>query len=114
MLVNFNPSVVVIFGILFLALSCEALKRGKEEVHGHVFEDQVMEPQGSVSRQSEWPAATGRAIDDVVQEIKGANTGLTVVKVEEGSMVTMDFRQDRVRVYYNKETGIVVGTPKIG
>ena len=63
--------------------------------------------------QSEWPKAAGRAIEDVVEEIKSENANLNVVKVEEGSMVTMDFREDRVRVFYNKE-GMVVGTPRIG
>jgi len=39
---------------------------------------------------------------------------LDVHKVPEGSMVTMDWREDRVRVFYDEETNNVVRTPRPG
>ena len=35
-------------------------------------------------------------------------------QVASGSMVTRDFRLDRVRVWYDPETGVVEGAPKVG
>ncbi len=38
---------------------------------------------------------------------------LNVIKVEEGSVVTADYRTDRVRVFYDKD-GKVSSKPSIG
>jgi hypothetical protein len=113
----FNLSVVVlVVEIVLLATTTSArkLKSEAEQHQEHFFGEEIMEhPQGGVSAQSEWPSATGRAVDEVVEEIKAASgSTLTVVKVPEGSMVTMDYNIKRVRVYY--KDGVVVGTPKIG
>lgn len=32
----------------------------------------------------------------------------------QGSMVTMDFRTDRIRVFYDEQTGLVVTPPRVG
>ena len=55
----------------------------------------------------------GRAVDEVVEQIRANNPGLSVVKIPEGSMVTCDYRTDRVRVYYD-EAGVVNDAPRIG
>ena len=53
-------------------------------------------------------------MDAAVSAIKAERPELYVVKVTSGSMVTMDYRLDRVRVWYDPETGRVEGTPKVG
>ena len=117
MRILFNLSVVVlVVGIVLLAITTSArkLKPEVEQHQEHFFGEEIMERgQGGVSAQSEWPGATGRSVDEVVEEIEAASgSSLTVVKVPEGAMVTMDFKPKRVRVYY--KDGVVVGTPKIG
>ena len=62
---------------------------------------------------TEWPQAAGKNAEEVVAEIKQQNPALNVVKVPHGSPVTMDFRTDRVRVFFDQD-GNVVGQPKIG
>lgn len=32
----------------------------------------------------------------------------------QGSLMTMDFRTDRIRIIYNQETGLVTSPPRIG
>ena len=49
-----------------------------------------------------------------MEAIKLERPELTVVKVIEGSMVTMDHRLDRVRVFYNENTGLVTSPPRVG
>lgn len=77
-----------------------------------------------------WPELVGRNGTDAVQYIKEKTgkyiflidrrrfliscLGFTnVVIIPDGSMVTMDFRMDRVRVFVDKD-GIVVRTPRTG
>ena len=66
------------------------------------------------SDKTSWPELEGMDVDQAVQLIKEENTDLTVHKIEEGSMVTADYRTDRVRVFYNVDTNTVAGTPRIG
>jgi hypothetical protein len=40
--------------------------------------------------------------------------GFQVLLVPEGSMMTMDYRSNRVRVVYNRDSGKVVAAPRIG
>ena len=61
----------------------------------------------------EWPDLVGTDVDAAVQRIKGEQPTFTVVKVAEGSMVTMDMREDRVRVFYTPANK-VASTPRTG
>ena len=61
-----------------------------------------------------WPKLVGMNKDDAVVVIKTQNPSLNVIAVPENSPVTMDYRLDRVRVFYNKETNKVVSQPKVG
>lgn len=49
----------------------------------------------------------GRPYQDVVAELKESNS--TVHAVSSDAMVTMDHRLDRLRVRYDKSTGLVTG-----
>ena len=51
--------------------------------------------------------------EEATTHIKGVNQQLNVHIVPDGSMVTADYRLDRVRIYVD-ENGKVVGVPKIG
>lgn len=111
-------SAVILFVLLIGLLSLKVTDSIsiKDSVDDFATLKEVQEVQGSdsVKMENEWPTAVGKDVLTVVQEIKAANPALQVVKVEEGSPVTMDFRTDRVRVFYDAGSNTVVGTPKIG
>ncbi|CAM9680108.1 unnamed protein product [Hapterophycus canaliculatus] len=61
-----------------------------------------------------WDECVGMSVSDAMAVIRAARPDLRrIVKVPEGSMVTMDMRRDRVRVYCNAED-IVTRAPRIG
>jgi hypothetical protein len=61
----------------------------------------------------EWPDLVGTDVDAAVQRIKGEQPTLNVVKIADGSMVTADYREDRVRVFYTPAFK-VSSTPRTG
>ncbi|CAF1474938.1 unnamed protein product [Rotaria sp. Silwood1] len=77
-----------------------------------IGEDRSLKPSLNNMKQSSWPELVGREGTYAVQYIK-EKTGFTnVFTVLEGSLVTMDYRTDRVRVFVNKK-GIVIQPPYI-
>ena len=60
-----------------------------------------------------WPHLVGRTAADAAAEIKAAHPALTVVQVPNNSMVTMDYRLDRVRVFHDA-AGKVSAVPQRG
>lgn len=68
---------------------------------------------GKGSGKGSWPELVGQPGDAAVKAISAAAPGLKVMKVSEGSMVTMDHRLDRVRVYVGSD-GKVVRPPHLG
>lgn len=63
---------------------------------------------------SSWPELVGVTGDVAVKIIEKENRYVNAVIVEEGTFVTQDFRCDRVRVWVDKYTRIVITTPTIG
>ncbi len=61
-----------------------------------------------------WPELNGTNIDEAVQTIKNENPRLDVQKLPSGSMMTMDYRTDRVRVFYDDVTNLVKDVPSCG
>lgn len=61
-----------------------------------------------------WPELEGKNVDEAVQSIKDENPELVVEKHSVNSMVTMDFRMDRVRVFYDEATNFVSRAPHCG
>jgi hypothetical protein len=100
---------VVIFLISVLVL-VPVIAKSRKDFHD---EQQIGRFEIPEMPTTEWPAAVGRDADEVVASIKSEHPTLNVVKLKEGSPVTMDFRTDRVRVFYDAE-GNVVGQPKVG
>ena len=69
---------------------------------------------GAGAPQTTWPELVGQSGPDAVAAITAARPDLAqVVAVEEGGMMTMDYRLDRVRVMVNG-AGIVTQPPTVG
>lgn len=64
-------------------------------------------------RTFEWAEMVGKTGEEVQAVIQKQNPKMNVVIVPEGHGVTMDYRQDRVRIYTNVE-GKVDRIPRIG
>eukprot|EP01052_Picozoa_sp_SAG31_P058096 SAG31_NODE_17560_length_666_cov_1.331570_1_plen_83_part_00 len=61
-----------------------------------------------------WPELVGEQESAAVAAIRAAHPELIVVAVDEGAPVTMDHREDRVRVRYNPSSGKVTMVPQRG
>ncbi|CAF1352813.1 unnamed protein product [Rotaria sordida] len=78
-----------------------------------IGENRALQPLLNNVQQSSWPELVGREGTYAVQYIK-EKTGFTdVFIVLEGSLVTLDYRTDRVRVFVNTK-GVVIQIPYIG
>ena len=60
-----------------------------------------------------WPDQMGQPAEDAKAFIETKEPCLTVILVPEGSPVTLDFRTDRVRIFFDTNN-LVVGIPQIG
>ncbi|CAF1492619.1 unnamed protein product [Rotaria sordida] len=66
-----------------------------------------------MSSDQSWSDLVGKPVDEAVAAIKSKNPSLNVIRLEEGSAVTKDFRSDRVRVFFNANNK-VSSTPRTG
>ena len=74
-------------------------------------------PSGDTSDASgkiQWPELVGADAAAAVATIKAERPELTVLTVEAGMMMTMDFDESRVRVIYSPEDGKVTDIPRCG
>jgi hypothetical protein len=60
-----------------------------------------------------WPELVGKTGEEAKQVIQDQYPDFNIQIIPENSMVTMDYRTDRVRVFINAN-GIVTGTPQVG
>ncbi len=68
-----------------------------------------------VDSKTQWPELEGVNDDEACEMIrKESDNTIEVIKLLENSFVTSDYRTNRVRVYYNKTTKLVVGVPSRG
>lgn len=65
------------------------------------------------TKEGPWPKCVGMTGEDCVSYIESNTEGLTIVIVPEGSVVTQDFRTDRVRVWVDAKD-IVFAAPSRG
>ncbi|CAK9318709.1 unnamed protein product [Citrullus colocynthis] len=63
---------------------------------------------------SSWPELVGKAGKEAEKIIEKENPLVDAIIVDEGSMVILDFRCDRVWVWVDSKTGVVTRTPFIG
>ncbi|MFI5620588.1 serine protease inhibitor [Streptomyces sp. NPDC051567] len=61
---------------------------------------------------SEWPELMGRPVEEAREQTCGESPEVVVHVVPEGSMVTMDFNEERVRLFV--KDGKVVREPRRG
>ncbi|MFG2754673.1 serine protease inhibitor [Streptomyces xanthophaeus] len=61
---------------------------------------------------SVWPELLGKSVEEARQQIRAEFPEITVHVVPEGSMVTMDFNEQRVRLFV--KDGKVVRDPRRG
>ncbi|XP_076467852.1 uncharacterized protein LOC143298782 [Babylonia areolata] len=62
---------------------------------------------------TQWPELKGKTYSEAEAAITNDNPNLQVFKVPDGAPVTMDYRQDRVRVFVNDQD-VVVSVPMTG
>ncbi len=65
-----------------------------------------------MAMKSEWPELMGVPTEEARQLVLSDRPEVTVYVVPDGSMVTMDFRANRVRIFENG--GNVVRVPRCG
>ncbi|GFP85191.1 inhibitor of trypsin and hageman factor [Phtheirospermum japonicum] len=63
---------------------------------------------------SSWPELVGVNGQVAAAVIEQQNPDVDAIVLPVGSMVTTDLRSDRVRVYVDRHSGVVVRTPKVG
>ena len=62
-----------------------------------------------------WSNLRGVDVDVALERIrKSMPSHSEVVKVPTGSVVTMDYRTDRVRIWYDETTNLVTKIPMVG
>ncbi len=100
---------------LFLFLVCFfyifTLLEARHKHPGSLFNN-MESGRGEVKTQ--WDELLATDVDAALLKIQQERPGLKVVKVKQGSMVTMDFSLERVRVYYDPESGQVSSIPTVG
>ena len=100
---------ITLFALSIFLIIHISLARTRSHSHiGDSFENMQREEVKTL-----WTELNLVNVDEAVQQIKTERPELQVVKVKEGSMVTMDYRLNRVRVYYD-ESGRVSSPPKVG
>ncbi|CAD8195365.1 unnamed protein product [Paramecium pentaurelia] len=65
------------------------------------------------NQKSSWPECFGKTVQQAILIIKKDGPNLLIQVLPEGSIVTMDYRRDRVRIFHNSQ-GIVIQVPSIG
>jgi hypothetical protein len=93
---------LIFIGLIFIAQA----KIGEK---GKVKEGIIMADKNKTS----WPELIGLSGEAAKTRLEEENPGKEVDVVPDGSMVTMDYREDRIRIYTDGE-GKVVKAPKFG
>ena len=61
-----------------------------------------------------WQECLNSDEDCCVDNLKSVGPDLNINVVPQGSIVTADHRSDRVRIWYNIDSNLVVRAPRIG
>jgi len=69
-------------------------------------------PQASSGRR-EWPELLDTDANEAKARLE-TETGKTIYLVPKGSMVTMDYSESRVRIFFDKDSNKVVQVPRVG
>lgn len=66
------------------------------------------------SGKTSWPELLGADSEVAKATVQSEAPGKTVLLVPAGNLVTMDFRMDRVRIFYDRGTNRVAEVPRVG
>jgi Potato inhibitor I family len=102
---NFSFKLIFIAALLLLTSASTMASHAKEDVASDVLH--------KVDERSHWPHLVGKSVSEVLKTIKEERPELHVVEVPQNSMVTMDMRFDRVRIF-SDVYGNVVKPPRVG
>lgn len=90
------------------------IEKDNANADGSVTEtSSTSKPVITLEGEAPWDSLVGQDADEAVKALTVKFEKLNVVKVPEGSIVTMDYRLDRVRVFFG-EDGKVVRAPSLG
>ena len=112
------PGILSFFLVLITVGAVKAQPRPRHQ-HSHHFMninvvDRNSAAEGGADLKTRWAELTAVDADQAVEQIQKERPELKLVKVKVGSMVTMDYRGDRVRVWYDPTDNRVTAAPKIG
>lgn len=104
--------------LLLLAVAAVALAVAQAASPGQADGDSrrfVLPMDTGMPAKSVWPELVGTPCEQARAAIEAAMpAGALVLVVPEHSMVTMDFRSNRVRIFCARETGLVATPPRVG
>ena len=104
------------FATMLLMLVGLIIASNNLQYRGEQFAASQIVPMPKISmatKEGPWPKCIGMTGEACVDYIESNTDGLTLVIVREGSMVTQDFRTDRVRIWVDADD-IVYATPSRG
>lgn len=101
-----SPFILV---VLLLAISFSLATASKEEESHQAC---MADKSGAVPDKSSWPELQGQSKEQAEEVLKKEAPGSSLVFVPNGSAVTMDYREDRIRVFLKDD--VVVGVPNRG
>eukprot|EP00275_Glaucocystis_incrassata_P000260 EC118467.1.p2 GENE.EC118467.1~~EC118467.1.p2 ORF type:complete len:100 (+),score=17.51 EC118467.1:134-433(+) len=96
---------VLFLAVLCIGLSVAAARGGRRLL---VEDDDIREKKGT-----EWPHLVGQHVEKVKEAILAEFPGLNIIIVPKDLVVTMDYRETRVRLFVD-ENNIVMRTPRTG
>ena len=99
--------ILIVFLVLGLLISAASMIPAKLRDTASEGREDGAQPRGH------WPHLLGHPAIEVENKIKDERPDLHVVRVPHNSMVTMDMRMDRVRVFVGDD-GTVVRPPRVG
>ena len=119
--------ILYVFQLVFLLFLVGFLVQGTSAAHhphtkkntphglgAHFINMEAQEARTHTDVKVLWDELNNSDVDEAMRKIKEERPELKVVKVKKGSMVTMDYNLQRVRVYYDPDTGKVTSSPKAG
>ncbi|XP_071949484.1 uncharacterized protein [Antedon mediterranea] len=105
---------VVVLGVVFLASSVTCCKRAaittSEDKPSLETENTQIKPE---NMPNEWPSLVGKKGEEAQKFISKERPELKIVILNKDDMMTMDFREDRVRIFVD-DNQVVVRPPKTG
>ncbi len=95
------------------ATSLETSKNGVDSTHSQHTSERTSDIMTADESRKSWPELVGMNGEEAKAQLQAALPGKKIMLVPQDSMVTMDYRTDRVRIFVDSE-GNVARTPTLG